>query len=418
MASPQPKRQRRGQDQIKIDVGGSVFVTSTSTLQFHSTYFASRFSSQWKSDDNSDEKEEETFFLDQDPQAFSILLSYMRTGCIDQADLTKAVLAMSEFLGLTELIKAVKYTAFCYLHPEQLVDETGKIIVEEEEICRMFDEKHGGLLDALRSGLLPASVQPPETTRGPREVAQLTIYMTKITTGNPIWGDSLFTKVCVGESQSMVPGCHSFLDGLNWLHRHGFVRKEKRPPSVNVIIDRHIKSRFWFSRSLNDENISKITSNCIVFSNTYASQRSLQRKQFALTMEFGDDQNFLLYEDKGADHNRLMTWECDEGDEFVPTLLERPPGAPSTFTSRLTWKEARTNEEMIHIKDFLAKRGYTDNKEPWLEEEYRGSFHAAMGLLVGDAPNSEERTKFYSRPLPESEYDTYYPNDSSAPTVL
>ncbi len=61
-------------DRVLLDVGGTRFTSSVSTLSANSTYFAALFS-RW--DDAAGEEHPE-IFLDRDPDAFRVLLSCMR----------------------------------------------------------------------------------------------------------------------------------------------------------------------------------------------------------------------------------------------------------------------------------------------------------------------------------------------------
>lgn len=77
---------------ITINVGGTTFTTSPTTLINHSSYFSALLSGVWN--DDADE-----IFVDQDPEPFSILLSYMRRGNIKVDDIDTDVLTLAEFLG-------------------------------------------------------------------------------------------------------------------------------------------------------------------------------------------------------------------------------------------------------------------------------------------------------------------------------
>ena len=73
LCQPMSKRARTSEtsrDRVILDVGGTRFATSVSTLTANSTYFESLFS-RW------DEADEEVF-LDRDPDVFRVLLSCMR----------------------------------------------------------------------------------------------------------------------------------------------------------------------------------------------------------------------------------------------------------------------------------------------------------------------------------------------------
>jgi len=77
---------------ITINVGGTAFTTSPTTLINHSSYFSALLSGTWG--DDADE-----IFVDQDPVPFAVLLAYMRRGNIKVDDITTDVLTLAEFLG-------------------------------------------------------------------------------------------------------------------------------------------------------------------------------------------------------------------------------------------------------------------------------------------------------------------------------
>jgi hypothetical protein len=111
-SSPQ-KKPRRTSDRVVLDVGGTKFVSAISTLTANSAYFQSTFSVQWQAERD----EELATFLDQDPAPFYILLGYMRSRLINVNDVNAGVLAQVEFLGIEELLAAVKVRAYLNLHP-------------------------------------------------------------------------------------------------------------------------------------------------------------------------------------------------------------------------------------------------------------------------------------------------------------
>lgn len=146
------KRPRRTQksDRIVLDVGGTCFITSVSTLTANSSYFRSKFSDDWwnENDDN-------TIFIDQEPEPFEILLSYMRVGYVECQSLTKKVLALAEFLGVDRLLYAVKSRALRNIKP----DFDGN----DEAVSKAFDMEYGGILPAIASSILPVYLMKKNT---------------------------------------------------------------------------------------------------------------------------------------------------------------------------------------------------------------------------------------------------------------
>ena len=101
----EPRAARRT-DRIVVDVGGTRFATSASTLTSASEYFERLLSPRWCAEPP------EEIFLDRDPEPFKILLTYMRTGLLelpkDNQSLARRVMVEAEFLGMQSFIDSVK----------------------------------------------------------------------------------------------------------------------------------------------------------------------------------------------------------------------------------------------------------------------------------------------------------------------
>eukprot|EP00956_Cyclotella_meneghiniana_P020044 scaffold34931_cov38-Cyclotella_meneghiniana.AAC.8 len=94
---------------VVLNVGGTRFSTSITTLSNSSAYFESLFSHEWaESRDNGDGEE---VFVDQDPEPFRVLLSYTRLGKVEASELTLPVLLQAKFFGMERLLAAVRYVA-------------------------------------------------------------------------------------------------------------------------------------------------------------------------------------------------------------------------------------------------------------------------------------------------------------------
>jgi len=143
---PPAKRQRRSlgaSDRVVLDVGGTKFITSASTLTSNSAYFASLLSDNWIESNNNGDDE---IFIDQNPSAFSILLDYMRQGSIEIDDINTKVILLAEFLGMERLLLAVKVRWYCNIG-------RGPVHTKDDEIVLAFDQEHGGIMKAISSGL-------------------------------------------------------------------------------------------------------------------------------------------------------------------------------------------------------------------------------------------------------------------------
>ena len=144
---PPAKRQRRSlgaSDRVVLDVGGTKFITSASTLTSNSAYFASLLSDNWIESNNG----EDEIFIDQDPVPFKVLLAYMRRGNIKVDDINTDVLSLAEFLGMERLLLAIKVRWYCNIG-------RGPVCTRDDEIAVAFDQEHGGLMKAISAGLFP-----------------------------------------------------------------------------------------------------------------------------------------------------------------------------------------------------------------------------------------------------------------------
>eukprot|EP00980_Cylindrotheca_fusiformis_P022552 scaffold9435_cov137-Cylindrotheca_fusiformis.AAC.8 len=246
-----------GQDHIEVNVGGTIFHCSKVTLCSASSYFHSRLSGNWN---------EERIFIDQDPDSFKILLNYMRHGFVKASEITDFVLVQAEFLGMTVLVNAVKCAAYKHMHSNEASQE---LLSSEEDLCFQFDKEYGGILPAIKSGILPKNIQPSIHRR--KEFVHLGVsnYDT-VMQSRPTRGTSfpcLMTKLLQpprsanGTERQLPEKFSTLIQALNWMHRNGFVTREDtyrynfcdvhdatRPtmdPPFHELFD-HI----WFSRPL------------------------------------------------------------------------------------------------------------------------------------------------------------------------
>ena len=145
------RRSLGASDRVVLDVGGTKFITSASTLTSNSAYFASLLSDNWieQSNDNGDDE----IFIDQDPVPFKVLLAYMRRGNIKVDDIDTDVLSLAEFLGIERLLLAIKVRWYCNIG-------RGPVVITDDEIAVAFDQEHGGIMKAISSGLFPHFLKP------------------------------------------------------------------------------------------------------------------------------------------------------------------------------------------------------------------------------------------------------------------
>lgn len=154
-APPMSKRARGGDpDRVVLNVGGTEFATSRSTLEPCSSYFARRFSEEWAGGAAGE------IFLDLDADCFRVLLSCMRrrSALLPAADLDLCarVLLDAQYLGIDFLLDEVKATVQRHTHPADASRHTAEA----------FDAEHTpDLLEAIKAGVLPARFFSPPPKR-------------------------------------------------------------------------------------------------------------------------------------------------------------------------------------------------------------------------------------------------------------
>jgi len=158
MSSPTLPRSHKGR--VTVDVSGTYFHTSRSTLESHSMYFRSLFA-RWRG-----EEEQSPLFYEGDPNAFELLLRYMRRGCTtagllprNDPSLFASVLAEADFLGIDSLIQHVKACAWKHMQQACNINDrsspTG--IGSDVVAAAAFDEATGGWERAFDQNLLPSA---------------------------------------------------------------------------------------------------------------------------------------------------------------------------------------------------------------------------------------------------------------------
>jgi hypothetical protein len=145
LVTPQQPDEKRRTDRIVVDVGGTRFTTSASTLTSASEYFERLLSPRWCAEPP------EELFLDRDPEPFKILLTYMRTGLLelskDDESLARRVMIEAEFLGMVGLVESIKATC----HKNIFTLHSGS----DESAAERFTKNYGSFDAAIRSGQLP-----------------------------------------------------------------------------------------------------------------------------------------------------------------------------------------------------------------------------------------------------------------------
>lgn len=143
---------------IELNVGGTKFQVSKATLIDNSSYFEALYSDRWR-ESTSDEEAGCSIFIDQDPAAFEILLSYMRCGLVhlpkEDLYLAKKTLLLAEYLGINGFLVTVKAVTVKNISRrlEYLSDETSE--------AAQFDSRFGSLRLAVEKEILPICFFPP-----------------------------------------------------------------------------------------------------------------------------------------------------------------------------------------------------------------------------------------------------------------
>ena len=259
---PPAKRQNRSlgaSDRITVDVGGTKFITSVSTLTSNSTYFASLLSGNWS------ESGDNEIFLDRNPSAFSTLIEYMREGMIKVDDIDESVLTLAEFLGVERLLLAVKIRWYHNIGK-------GPVHSTDEEIAAAFDQRYGGIMKAMAAGLFPHFLKQDDV-HAERDFAIMRIE------------DDPDNRVKVKEVGKPIPEqrASSNIGGLNGLHRKGYTKYEKQLRT---------KSTYTFSRRKHFLLKSEATD---IFIPNDEEVGSGYTKQFAVVIsEFGGPNRRLI----------------------------------------------------------------------------------------------------------------------------
>jgi len=139
---------------INVDVGGVLFRVSKTTLRNNSSYFESLLSDRWRTDGDKD-----SVFVDQDADAFGILLNYMRSGLVylprDDPYLCKKTLLLAEYLGATGFLVTLKATTM------KNIARRDDYLSDEAAEAAQFDARFGSLRTAVHKGILPVCFFPP-----------------------------------------------------------------------------------------------------------------------------------------------------------------------------------------------------------------------------------------------------------------
>jgi len=257
-------------DRIVLDVGGTKFITSSSTLTSNSSYFASLLSDNWIEQSNNGDDE---IFIDQDAVPFKVLLAYMRRGNIKVEDISTNVLSLAEFLGMERLLLAIKVRWYCNIG-------RGPVVTTDDEIAMAFDEEHGGIMKAISSGLFP-HFSKQNDIGAEKEFAVFYANW-------EIDGDKIHALKEIGNPEN--PGEHRVygaIGALNGLYLKGYTDYESQLKTS--------EERYTFSRRKHATIGSGATDIFILNENETVSQaRKGYVKQFAAVINPEEDRPFII----------------------------------------------------------------------------------------------------------------------------
>lgn len=144
-------------DVLELNVGGTKFHVPKHTLIDNSSYFEALFSNRWRECSNSDT---DAVFIDQDPAAFEILLTYMRCGLVhlprEDLYLAKKTLMLAEYLGINGFLITVKAVTV------KNISRRGDYLSDETSEAAQFDSRFGSLRSAVEKEILPVCFFPPD----------------------------------------------------------------------------------------------------------------------------------------------------------------------------------------------------------------------------------------------------------------
>jgi len=206
---------------ISLNVGGTKFITSASTLISNSVYFESLLSGNWiESNDSSEE-----LFLDHDPTPFGILLKYIRKGMIKVDDIDTDVMILAEFLGIEKLLTAIKVRWYCNIG-------RGPVLTSESEIAAAFDHQYGGIRSAISSGLFPTFLKQDDIN-AEKDLAVVDAYQPGVSGDDPDGMCYSFSEI----STNSRLHCDSLVGALNGLFDKGYTRREASLDRHNELTD-------------------------------------------------------------------------------------------------------------------------------------------------------------------------------------
>lgn len=334
-------------DRIVVNAGGTKFLTTTQTLTSNSAYFASLLSGEWM---ESAENKEDDLFLDQDPNAFSKLLDFMRTGMMKVEGIDIYILFLAEYLGMEKLLVSIKVRWYCNIGK-------GPVNLDSDDaIAVAFDRVHGGITKAISNGLLQY-FHKQNNFDAEKDLAVLTMYW------EPINEDENHFEVneiiLHGGTAGPTIHCHHFIGALNGLHANGYTSYEyemKRDVHIDhdgeifMVEKLDLQAKFVFSRRKHSVLLHGDSSAILIPTNDETEiNRQNAARQFALFARMRRDYN--------DNRHIIVPDEFNDGDD------KNNPYYIALICTNSEMGGAMTDEE---INLWLEKHNFTPDK--WVQE--------------------------------------------------
>lgn len=356
---------------VDLDVGGAAFRAAPSTLRANSTYFSGllRRDPSWRrprDGGGSGGGRTAPTFVDQDPDAFRVLLSFMRKGCVDVEELASVdVLLLAEFLGMDKLLAAAKCRAYRNLHPEFRASGS------DEEALEAFGAAYGTVPEAVSSGVLPGALLPAARKRGPKEYCTLVLKGKEYRKFVPVppeeHDDTFMDFELVAEvktvSERDASTCGTFLDSLNWLSKNGY-----RTYEGTELTDITEWRKLSFSKSTADPESDLST---LIVDRLSDKDTTPPEKKYALLVPGlpNQDMGVEVKVDVGNEEQLLISDPDDwPGD-----------GTTEQIASSISMEGRRSVGDAM---SWLHEKGYLE-RETEMEEIYNAMLDATGGEFVG-----------------------------------
>ncbi len=361
-------------DIVLLNVGGTRFTSSISTLVSSSSYFERRLSEEWRERDPSGK---EHIAIDHDPQLFSVLLSYMRLGSIDADKLTTSVILLAVFFGMDQLLEAIRSVAIRW----------------------KFEGRNSTLFLAAQAARL---VHESDVRK---QFATLTICHPDFIEFRPGRGikPDFVVSVEVQNDDGTVhinPSSFTYIDALNFLSNSGYTKYEEEKLEVNDNQYTGSLAVMWFSKLVSTTSTTEMEdTGDTSYSQCYASETiSIIESDGNSTKRYPREYCSIIANDLYGDemnHMDLSILEADVGNDEKPI---RTDGIMSFVEENITSRSVILDDIDSKIKkcNWLQSQGYTTP-----EDELASAFRKAI-MIFDKKEGHHFLVSVWSRPSSES----------------